>query len=251
MGSEVAIKFFGDVLGTAVKEIKKRGYKIIFMTLHGSQNYNLNTENSDFDWYVAVEPTFNSFVFDEPMASQEVEYEYGILTIKDIRGIFQMIKKASFNFLEILFTNYYYVNEKYRDDWNDLRNEAENIARSNPYATIRSYIGIAGNTIVKKMTGKKCAQILTIANQITSYINGEEFKKVLISEEIFSRDFIMKIKSPYTSEYFNILGRAQFDYIHNFGTSYLRDKCAKDMRNEATIAKLDQILINICRKKNW
>ena len=61
----------------------------------------------------------------------------------------------------------------------------------------------------------------------------------------------MKIKTPSTGEYFNILTRAQFDYIQNFGTSYLRDKDAEEMRDTVTRDKLDQILVNICKKKDW
>ena len=251
MGNKIMINPFSYQLTAALEKVKELGYKVVFMGLHGSQNYNLDTEASDFDWYVAVEPSFHSFVFGEPMASQEVEYEYGILTIKDVRGMFQMIKKGSFNFLELLFTRYYYVEEKYMDDWNDLHSEAENIARSNPYATIRSYIGVAGNTLQKEMNGKKCAQILTFANQITSYINGDKFEDVLESEELFNRDFILKVKTPSTGEYFNILARAQFDYIQNFGTSYLRDKNAEEMQDNVTRDKLDQILMNICKKKDW
>lgn len=250
MGYKETINYI-KALNAAVETVGKEGYKIVFLALHGSQNYGLATENSDYDWYAAVEPTFHNFVFDEPLASKDIEYEYGIITVKDVRGMFQMIKKASFNFLEILFTDYYFVNEKYLEEWNSLRMLGSRISRSNPYATIRSYIGVAGNTLQKEMNGKKCAQILTFANQITSYINGDKFEDVLESEELFNRDFILKIKTPSTGEYFNILARAQFDYIQNFGTSYLRDRNAEEMQDNVTRDKLDQILMNICKKKDW
>ena len=246
------VKDYRYYLDAAIKAVENEGYKIIFMALHGSQNYGLATENSDYDWYAAVEPTFYNFVFDEPLASKDIEYAYGIITVKDVRGMFQMIKKASFNFLEILFTDYYFINEKYREEWNTLRMLGRKISKSNPYATIRSYIGVAGNTLQKEMTGKKCAQILTFANQITSYIDGDDFNDVLTSEKIFNREFIMKIKTEeYTTGYLNILAQAQFNYLHNYGTNYLRDKNAAKMMDINTRDAINSILIDICRKKSW
>lgn len=251
MGYKETINYI-KALNAAIETVGKEGYKLIFLALHGSQNYGLATENSDYDWYAAVEPTFHNFVFDEPLASKDIEYEYGIITVKDVRGMFQMIKKASFNFLEILFTDYYFVNEKYLEEWNSLRMLGSRISRSNPYATIRSYIGVAGNTLQDEMTGKKCAQILTFANQITSYIDGDDFNDVLMSEKIFNREFIMKIKTEeYTTGYLNILSQAQFNYLHNYGTNYLRDKNAAKMMDINTRDAIDSILIDICRKKSW
>lgn len=243
---------YADAFRSARNIVNKEGYNIIFMALHGSQNYNLSTEESDFDWYVAVEPTFEDFVFNRGSISREIQYLYGIITIKDVRDMFQMIKKGGFNFLEILFTDYYYVNKKYEDEWNILRAEAEKIARNNEYSTIRSYIGLAGNLVNKEAESKSCYRILVCANQITSYINGDSFKKVMISDCIYDHDFVMKIKTKANSKgYLQILSNNAFNYIHTCGTKYFRGKTSSEMIDNATREELDKILISICKKKNW
>ena len=65
MGSKENVKI--ERLAYAIERVQqvveKAGYKYVFMALYGSQNYLLDTENSDFDWYVAVEPSFHNFVF--------------------------------------------------------------------------------------------------------------------------------------------------------------------------------------------
>lgn len=252
MGNEITFNSYSSQLSAALKIVQKLGYKVIFIALYGSQNYNLSTEESDFDWYVAVEPTFEDFVFNRGSISKEIQYLYGMITIKDVRDMFQMIKKGGSNFLEILFTDYYYINKKYEDDWNMMREAAEKIARNNEYSTIRSYIGIAGNIIDRVVGNKSCYRILTCANQITSYINGDSFKKVMTSDCIYDHDFIMKIKTKeYNKEYLRILSNNAFNYIHTYGTEYLRGKAPNEMMDNTIREKLDKILISICKKKNW
>lgn len=252
MGREITYNSYSNQLVAALKIVEKLGYKVIFAALHGSQNYNLDTEESDFDWYVAVEPTFEDIVFSKGYTSKEIQYSYGIITIKDVRCMFEMIKKGGFNFLEILFTDYYYVNKKYEDEWNILRAEAEKIARNNEYSTIRSYIGLAGNIVNKGAENKSCYRILVCANQITSYINGDSFKKVMTSDCIYDHDFIMKIKTKeHNKEYMRILSNNVFNYIQTWGTEYLRGKMSSEMMDNATREELDKILISICKKMNW
>lgn len=252
MDREITFNSCFNQLAAALKIVQRLGYKVIFAALHGSQNYNLSTEESDFDWYVAVESTFEDFVFNRGSISKEIQYLYGMITIKDVRDMFQIIKKGGFNFLEILFTDYYYVNKKYEDEWNMLRAEAEKIARNNEYSTIRSYIGIAGNLVNKEAENKSCYRILVCANQITSYINGDSFKKVMTSDCIYAHDFIMKVKTKeYNKEYLRILSNNAFNYIHTYGTEYLRGKTSSEMMDNAAREELDKILISICKKKNW
>ena len=252
MDREITYTSYFNQLAAALKIVQKLGYKVVFAALHGSQNYNLSTEESDFDWYVAVEPTFEDFVFNRGSISKEIQYLYGVITIKDVRDMFQIIKKGGFNFLEILFTDYYYINKKYEDEWNMLRAEAEKIARNNEYSTIRSYIGIAGNLVNKEPESKTCYRILVCANQITSYINGDSFKKVMTSDCIYTHDFIMKVKiEEYNKEYLRSLSNNAFNYIHAYGTEYLRGKTSSEMMDNAAREELDKILISICKKTNW
>ena len=254
MGSEKDLKI--EKLAWAIERvqqtIEEAGYKYVFIALYGSQNYLLDTENSDFDWYAAVEPSFHNFVFNIKPTSTVLQYEYGQITIKDVREMFQMFKKGGFNFLEIPFSKTFIVKDKFQEEWDRLYEIRDAIARINPYATIRSFIGVAGNYLKDSISNKDCARILHTANQITSYINGEYYENVLKSEKLFSRDFIMSIKTEDQNQiYLDTLANSQFEYIQRYGTNYLRDKVAADMIDHLVEEELDNILINICKKKDW
>lgn len=75
----------------------------LFRALIGSQNYGLATETSDEDFYVYHCPTFEE-IYNNKSLVREEKTDNGILFHKDIRSLPNMIKKSSFNQLEILWS---------------------------------------------------------------------------------------------------------------------------------------------------
>lgn len=118
--------------------------RVVGIFLQGSQNYGLDTENSDVDTKLIVVPTFDDLVFNkQPVSTTHVRANNEHIDFKDIRLMLQTFRKHNINFIEVLFTKYYIVNPKYADFWNQLVKEREMIAGSNPLATVKALRGMA------------------------------------------------------------------------------------------------------------
>ena len=95
--------------------------------------------------------------------------------IKDIRLYFDNFKKQNINFVEILFSNYYIINPKYQDLWDELIKNRENIAHYNYNQTLRC---IAGMSMEKKKA--LCHPYPTIKEKIDRYgYDGKQLHHII------------------------------------------------------------------------
>lgn len=118
--------------------------QIVGIFLQGSQNYGLETEKSDIDTKLILTPSFFEVAMNrKPVSTTHILANDEHLDAKDIRLYMETFRKQNLNFLEILFTPYFWVNPIYRDDWNRLVAEREQIARMNPVRAVKSMRGIA------------------------------------------------------------------------------------------------------------
>lgn len=88
--------------------VEKKGGYIIGTFLHGSQNYNLDTEESDVDTVSIYAPTVDFAIVNSPKSHQLV-IEDGSnehCTIKDIRNYTNELLKSNPNAIELLYTKY-------------------------------------------------------------------------------------------------------------------------------------------------
>lgn len=82
--------------------------------LQGSQNYNLDYEGSDIDTKAIMLPSFSDFVLNaKPLSTTHIMENNEHVDFKDIRLMFDCIKKQNVNFVEILFTPYSIINPEY------------------------------------------------------------------------------------------------------------------------------------------
>lgn len=129
--------------------------RIVGIFLQGSQNYNMDDENSDVDTKCLVVPSLNEIV----LATQPVSVTHCIVDgklvyteeekmgaehcdAKDIRLYWKTLLKANINFVEILFTDFSIVNPMYENLWNEILSMREDIARVNPIAAMRAMLGM-------------------------------------------------------------------------------------------------------------
>ena len=112
--------------------------------LQGSQNYNLDYEGSDIDTKVIVLPSFEDFVLmRKPISYTHIMENNEHVDFKDIRLMFECIKKQNVNFVEILFTPYVILNPKYQSLFQPVLDARERIARYNNYAGMNCLFGMA------------------------------------------------------------------------------------------------------------
>lgn len=179
------------------------GYReenIVGIFAYGSQNYRVETENSDWDTKAIVIPTYKELVL-HPRISEEIHLmndEH--CEVKDIREIINMFKKQNINFLEILFTEYkWFGNPFYKVLWEVyFTNWNEHITHYSVNKTIQSICGQAIHTIKQNpMDGKKIANGYRLLRFLEKYLTGENYRNCIVLPEE-DRRVIIDLKTQVT-----------------------------------------------------
>ena len=93
------------------KILEDKGYNVIYVGLYGSQNYNLDDEESDIDAKAIIVPTLHDIIF-RKVTSTTIECENGNIDVKDLLTFYDVIKKGNFSYIESIQTNYS-IGDKY------------------------------------------------------------------------------------------------------------------------------------------
>lgn len=150
----------------AVKEhlqlLEEHGYKdkgLLGVFCYGSQNYGVATPDSDWDTVAIIVPSFTDLVMQHHPTSIELHLNNGEhCVVKDIREIVKMWRQQNINFIEILFTQYKWINPFYERIWHKVLIYKEEIATYDINKTIQSITGQALHTLsYKKLDNKKIA----------------------------------------------------------------------------------------------
>lgn len=130
-----------ELMHVAVKELQKKGYNVIFIALYGAQNYNLKRPKSDYDYKAVVVPSLRDIVFNSKPVSLVEEMPFnGQVDVKDIRLIVDQWKKGSSNFVELLYSDWFWVNPDYSPMfWFILNRDA--IAHANEESALKAIVG--------------------------------------------------------------------------------------------------------------
>lgn len=208
----------------ADKVIKKYGKEnVLGVFLYGSQNYNLATENSDVDTVAIIVPTFSDLCLQSPV-SKELNIDGEHCNVKDIREYMKMIKKQNINFTETLFTEYYWVNPKYKTIWNLFTLQKDNLVQIDPDRTIIAAYHQAENTFIqllnlednnKVSNGKKFVNIYRLIDFCYKFYNGKDFLSC-IQQTGKNRERLLEIKAG-TSLIYKELGplKSYMNYVRN------------------------------------
>jgi hypothetical protein len=169
--------------------------RCIALTLHGSQNYECDTPDSDVDTKLFIAPTWAEVIRYQHPISQTIDGPYGDINVCDIRlFIGNNLVKQNFNFLECLFTPYSQVNELYADLWYELTENREAIAHMDPEAAIRTMMGQVTNQYGRwgrYDKRKTLYHMMRISSAIETYQNGQPFADTLIPN---NHDHIMRVR---------------------------------------------------------
>lgn len=189
------------------KAVFDAGYEWVGIFLQGSQNYNLDYENSDIDSKAIVLPSFEDFVLNnKPVSYTHVMENNEHVDFKDIRLMIDCFYKQNVNFVEILFTKYRIINPKYEAIFQKILAVRERIGRYNNYATVNCITGMALEkqkalchpypTLIEKIEkygydAKQLHHILRMEEFLKRWIDGEPYENCLISNK---REYLKDIK---------------------------------------------------------
>ena len=155
----------------------QHGCELMSVCLRGSQNYGLDTEDSDVDSVAFVVPVGEALIFDDKI-SKELHIDDEHCVVKDIRFLYYELCKGSPNMIEALMTDFYFDNPKYHYAMTKFRINRERYARINPDQTIDALCGMGFSK-----TGKNYHAVKNL-EMIQRYIKGEPFKQILISNRL-------------------------------------------------------------------
>lgn len=93
------------------KILEDKGYKVIYIGLYGSQNYNVDDELSDIDAKAIILPNLHDIIF-RKVTSKTIECENGSIDVKDLITFYDVIKKGNFSYIECIDTEFS-IGDKY------------------------------------------------------------------------------------------------------------------------------------------
>lgn len=163
--------------------------KVLAVMLYGSQNYGLATEASDFDTCALIVPSVDDIILGKQKKSKHYKLDNGIMNVKDYRLAFENYLKGGFTFLETLYTDYYIVNPYFKNEFNQLREMADEIVNYT-YST-GFYSSVKGllNNIIKNYNKHKDTddkdEIVTINKRIRQFFRIYYFMKDFQDTEDF------------------------------------------------------------------
>jgi len=135
---------------------KEFPYNVVMaVILQGSQNYNLDVEDSDIDAKAILLPNIDQLIRGDEMVSKTLTMEDGSLVdVKDIRKMVKEFEKRNPSYLELMFTDYAYVPSDYVDEFLELKELGRGVTSTDK---IRMYKGMLGTMKTRrKVMENKC-----------------------------------------------------------------------------------------------
>lgn len=144
MSSKALASLEGKNLLKTVEFLEDQGYEVIYVALYGAQNYNLQREGSDFDYKAVVVPKLEDVVFNVKPTSLTLDLPEinGQVDVKDIRLMIDQWKKGASNFVELLFSDWFWINPEYYLLMSWFRENAEQIAFANVPSAVKAIGGM-------------------------------------------------------------------------------------------------------------
>ena len=127
--------------------------------LYGSQNYGLDSAESDVDTKTMLLPSFPMVCLNGKRISTEVVMDDGSLdNCKDFREMFGNYLKGNINFVETLYTRHFAFTELYYPEFEELRAQRDLLANAQPQKLMHMACGMARQKYAafdKAFEGKK------------------------------------------------------------------------------------------------
>ena len=260
-------KFIRMKLRDHYDEAKSLGHEVFCLVLQGSQNYDLDiycdAYKSDVDTKAILLPSFDSFCRGSlPISTTHVRANNEHIDLKDIRTMFETFRKQNINFVEVLFSRFYIVPEKYRETWEKLQQMGEKLTHCHPSQTLKTMAGLSFEkhkalchpypSIIDKINqygydGKQLHHIIRINMFIKKYLSGVPFAECLTSRT--NEEYAMLIRAKMNG-YSLIEAKEIADALNAENNAMKDDYIAKhgaDIVDVQPYIELDSIKVDVLR----
>lgn len=158
---------------------------ILGIFLYGSQNYQCDLEDSDIDTKAIYVPSKEEAIFDK-IRIKEYKLPNGEhCELMDVRHFVNNLKKQNINFVEVLYTDYYWLNPVYDVIWiNRFLKHRDLISHYDMRRCVSSICGQAKHTLFQNpYDGKKVGNGLRLMYFLEHYSENAPYEKCLIPNE--------------------------------------------------------------------
>ena len=238
--------------------IHNQGYEVFGVFLQGSQNYQLDYDGSDIDTKCIILPQAEDLILNKPPVSTTLILpDNSHIDLKDIRLMWQHFKKQNINYLEILFTDFFYIPYEYFGFWMQMLRINEDIAHIDNHAAVNCIVGMVLEknkalchpypTLKDKIDkygydNKQLHHIIRCKEFLDRYISGTPYADCLIPMD---KDFLISVKATYrfSLDQAKAIAAESVSYVNAVKADYIKNNVR--VTNMLTMSKMDQILVEI------
>lgn len=164
--------------------VASKGYLVVMTSLVGSQNYDLDDENSDIDTFSLVFPPLSYLARDERPQADCIKVEDGFCYVKDIRVAFRLLyNAASPNSVEYFASKYKVYNPVFESILHEYLNDNTrlwNMIHCNYSHMLYAMAGMARQLTTRNMSaGKRFSHALRLMNMHYTFLNSPNADAVL------------------------------------------------------------------------
>lgn len=185
------------------KFCEANGHILVFTALFGSQNYNLNDENSDVDTKSMIIPNPKEYLYKNTESHYMINFtDGGHAEAYQCYNLLRQFKKGNINFLETLFSNYIAVESEWNWVIKQLDDKKDIIAKADLRNQMNVWFGYivqmyerSYNKVTKEINYKA---LMNLARLVRSYY------LYFIRDEDFAHSIYFPEKDPYRARLLQI-----------------------------------------------
>lgn len=198
-----------------------REVNIFGIFLFGSQNYNLSDENSDVDTKCIVVPSVKELCLNQPISAEHSLPNGEHCVIKDIRLAVREFRKMNIDDIQLLYTDYCWINPKYADLWLNLKSNRNQIAYGDKQAAVKTiFYQIKSKLDSLKSNPKVLANSIRLDYFIEQYMADKSYEDCIKVPNVFSdgmtKEKLLTIKrmpvDVIDNEYMTLVERIRYKY---------------------------------------
>lgn len=231
-----------------------RKYDVIAVALYGSQNYAMDTYNSDVDAYLITNIDFESKIAGlSNLEPKSIQCAHGIISVKPLDEYMALLLRHSPNAFETLHTKYAIVNPKYKHIWDEIANMKEKLVNLDRYHLARVYVGMANSESQKALAFqttpsidqmKAASRAMHAIETAKRILDDMPFQEAIDASTMPEYDIMMMLKNGVWDSLMKESLDAMDGRIHELWHPYQTDRPKAIALPTTTIEKLASLIRN-------
>lgn len=235
--------------------VESAGYHVVMTSLVGSQNYNLDTENSDIDTYSFILPSLEDLALNKPAKAGIIFAEDGHCNFKDIRVALNLLRKTSPNSIEYFASKYKVYNPLYKDifdDYVEYEPTLWSMIHCNYKHMLDAIAGMAHQLTERNMpAGKRFSHALRLDDMVYNFFNEEDnVNAILELRPGGGRDIALQAKldtNPANDNYYNVECQKIAKKLANYAEKWKAGQFEEAEEKEGIVC-IDELQMAILKK---